>query len=190
MLQCNLEVSLQFIAYPETAAGCANLQYAARSQQISQWDPAMSLLGHRLQEYLLDKSLSYNRRQYNRTDLQPLPTDRIRVYKSAVLAADCPWEPEDLLLQTVKANNSFHGAPFFDCVAVRVATTPPSSRVQRTAVEYARLLLLFSIQLPDEQGKRTWQQFAYVKWFKTVAASSTGQSATDPIVKAGGMLLA
>lgn len=177
-------ISLQMMTFPDTAT-CANKAYAARSRDVATWDPAMALLGHRLQEYLLDNQLQHERRAYNRTDLQPLPFVRIRMHKHGVLAADCPWDPDQLTLQTIRANNRFHGKPFFDFVTVRVAATPPGSRTQRTTEEYAQLLLLFSISTgQDDNGKKLWSPHAYVKWFKTEQVT-----ADDPLVKAGAVLL-
>lgn len=77
-----------------------------------------------------------NGRQYNRTNLPVLPllTNRIRCYTSAVMAADCTWQPDSVLLQTVRANNSFHRRPVYDTAAVKLATSATGITALRTQV--------------------------------------------------------
>jgi hypothetical protein len=126
--------------------------------------------------------------------------DRIRVHHSGVLAADCPWEEGALLLQTVKANKSFHGSPFFDFVAVRVATSATNSSRLVTSEHYAKLVLLFEYSYAHEStGLMAWRPLAYVQWYDKVGSSSSSSSrrsssnsnssSTDPLVKYGAVML-
>jgi hypothetical protein len=179
--------SLGFMAHPEAAAGCVNKQFAARSIAFAGWSLAMAQLPHRLREFLLCEAVG-NGRAYSRANLPQLPSDRIRVHSSAVLAADCPWEPGALLLQTVRANNSFHGSAWFDFVAVRVATSATGSSRQTTAEQYAQLQLLFEYRYRDHStGEVAWRPLAYVQWFDNVPSDSSSRN--DPLVKYGGVLL-
>lgn len=159
-----------------------NEELEKRSIALRGWHPAMPLLGHRLREFMLGRSVA-NAREYNRTQLPPLGHDRIRVHKSAVLAADMEWEPDSFVLQTVRANNSFYGKPFFDCVAVREAAG--SSNRQGTRVAHARLLLLFEAKLFQADGREQWEELAYVSWFKMLPR----KRASGPLVKYGAVPL-
>lgn len=169
-------VSMSVLASPAVAQ-CMNVPLAQRSIALREWDPAIPLLGHRLREFMLGRVVA-NAREYNRTQLPALGHDRIRVHKSAVLAADMEWEPDSFVLQTVRANKSFYGKPFFDCVAVREAAA--SSR-NGSRVAYAKLLLLFQAKLIQAGGQEEWEQLAYVSWFKIVPR----KGASGPLVKHG-----
>lgn len=155
-----------------------NRKLAQRSMQLRSQCPDTEYLPHRLREFILGEQVGYGA-AYRATSLPQLPEDlTIRVYKSAVLAADCPWDDESFLLQTVRANPSFHSKPFYDAVAVwqagddeeeaaaaaarvssrnssssrprrRVKGRSDSSSHQRRVVAYAKLLLLFSVQMPQ-----------------------------------------
>lgn len=77
--------SLSFIGNPTAAGASLNQGYAARSLDIRGWDDAMPLLPRRLQEFLMACNAT-NARQHTAANMQPLPSDRIRVHKYAVLA--------------------------------------------------------------------------------------------------------
>lgn len=164
--------SLQYVSDPGRAVPTVgNTQFVVRSKELGASDPHMPLLAHRMREYL-HVCTHGNGRAYNRENLPDLPsfTDRIRVHSLAVLAADCPWESDDLILQTIRADSSFHGKPWFDCVAVKVVTSPTGSRIVREEVQYAQLLLMFDAQLPNNSGHLEWQPLVYLKWFRKVAS--------------------
>lgn len=105
--------------------GFVNMHLVTRSVQLRAWDEleqldgAISLLSHRMREFLLGDQVGYGR-EYRRQPLPELHSTLIRVHNSAVLVADVPWGGEHFVLQTVRAAASFHGKPFFDCVAVRM----------------------------------------------------------------------
>jgi hypothetical protein len=153
-------VSLDMLACG-VSGGLMNQKLVQNSVQVRGWDPAIPLLQHRLCEYKLNQAV--DKRKYNRTQLPLLGFDRVRVHRSGVLAADCPWEQDSLLLQTIRATPSFYGKPWFSSVAVLESTGSSS-----TKVAYAKLLLLFEAQL--EPGR--WQQLAYVQWYKAVKEPS------------------
>lgn len=142
-----------------------------RSLQFAALSPALPLLQHRLREYLLGRRLGFGSAYTRAARAGSLPAaeligDTIRVHKSAVLAAAVPWDDDSTRLQTVRANPSFHGKPFFDCVAVTTTTSSVGSSNPRHSTQYAQLLLLLQVQLPDEQtGVPQWEQLAYVRWF-------------------------
>jgi hypothetical protein len=144
------------------------------STELLGWDSdLMPLLEHRLKEFELTRRVTT--REYRHTPLGNLLTSRIKVHSSGVLAADCPWEPDELRLQTIRASGSFYGKPWYSDVAVRVSTG--SSRSQE---QYARLLLLFEAQL-SRFGP--WEELAYVRWYKAAKES-------NPLTKLGAVPLA
>lgn len=167
----SVTISLEVLAGDRLAARIyPNQARARRSLDLLQWDKdSMRLLPHRIREFMLGDQVGYGN-SYRRTQLPELQTDKIWVHHSAVLAAEVPWCPSYSRLQTIRAKDSFHNKPFFDNVAVRIATSSASSSNQVSTVAYAKLLLLLEVELPDrsqeeDEDRMQRRQLAYVRWY-------------------------
>lgn len=136
------------------------------------------MLHQRLREYILGDLMGVGygddyQRRVAQGGLPELGSPVIRVHNSAVLAADLVWSTNSFDLQPVRAHPDCFGAPWFDCVAVRML---PGTRRGRgrgrggadAELQYAHLLLLFQAQLPlaDYPSCTEWEGLAYVRWFK------------------------
>lgn len=167
-------VSLSILQGSQGAAQMLHIttQLVNRSTELRAWDTAMTLLPHRLREYMLGEQVGYGQR-YRQSTLPNLSDDQdvIRVHYSAVLAADVPWERDELMLQTVRAKSAFHGRPYVDAVQVKctAAAAAPGTSSGRITSEFACLLLLLEARVPNQATSACeWQPLAYVRWFEHV----------------------
>lgn len=164
----------------EASGDKLNPKQVQRSEQLRQQDlqqgGALSALYQRLREYIVGDVMDVGygedyQRFIAQQGLPALSSPVIRVHNSAVLAADVPWSAANFELQPVRAHHNCFGAPWYDCVAVRMLSGESGSRGRRGAdaeLQYAQLLLLFQAQLPLEgyQNCTEWEGLAYVRWFK------------------------
>lgn len=94
--------------------------------------------------------------------------------KGAVLCGRYDWSPDHTILETVRATASFHGAAYFDSVAV-------ASGVEGQPW-YAVLRALFWMVTAD--GVK--HQLALVKWYEEVDSFSTTASPADQLAASFG----
>jgi hypothetical protein len=163
----------------EAAGASLNPKQVQRSEQLRQRDQqedgVLGLLHQRLREYILGDVMGVGygddyRRRVAQGGLPALSSPVLRVHNSAVLAADMVWSSKSFDLQPVRAHPDCFGAPWFDCVAVRMLQGTSRSRGRGGAeaeLQYAQLLLLFRAQLPLENfpSCTEWEGLAYVRWF-------------------------
>lgn len=74
-----------------------------------EWQPELHLLPQHLQR-LLDLLPPQ--------EAGPSDLDTIHLAKMGVIPARLPWDPENVYMETLRANPNFHGRPFFDRVRI------------------------------------------------------------------------
>ena len=100
---------------------------------------------------------------------QPTIPDRVSLVKGAVICGRYDWSPDHAILETVRATASFHGAEYFDSVAV-------ASGVEGQ-LWYAQLRALFWMATAD--GAK--HQLALVRWYEEVDTQATSASLSDQL---------
>lgn len=81
------------------------------------------------------------------------PSDLSNIFlaRSAVITSKLPWDAQEVYLETVRANQDFHGKPWYDCVSIDNGGE---------ALWYGQLVALLS---------HAAKPFAFVRYFTTAA---------------------
>lgn len=93
---------------------------------------------------------------------------RVSHVKGAVLCARYDWSPDHAILETVRATASFHGASYYDSVAV--------ASDEQGQLWYAQLRALFSVVA---DGVR--HDLALVRWYEEVDMQAPSSSLLDQL---------
>ncbi len=80
--------------------------------------------------------------------------------QGGVLSGTVSWDPDNFVLQPVRASNNSHGRSYFDNVSLRT---------DRGHIAYAQLRLLFSLRSATD--RRLWTPFAFVRMYRETGAT-------------------
>ena len=163
LIQCHMLQVLECLAsntaLPSMGAGQLLPTVKAHDQQRD-----LAELPARLGEYLQAQAAGSQQQAMQHS----LPA-RVSLVKGAVLCSRYDWSPDHAILETVRATASFHGAEYFDNVAV--------ASDERGHLWYAQLRAIFS----TVAGDGVKHELALVRWYEEMDPALVSTSLSDQL---------